>query len=302
MAQQQGFKSGFVALVGRPNAGKSTLANAVLGEKMLITSSTPQTTRHRIRAILNRDDAQLVLVDTPGLHKPYDALGEELNKSALKALDDVDVVAFVLDASKPFGKGDEWVVNNLSSANAHSLLVITKADLASADEVAHQIAAAQQAVHFDQVVVVSATEGFNVEGFVDAAIAQLPEGPLWFPEDMDTDQSLEVMISEFIREKILRSTHDEVPHAIGVQVESIDYDQKRNFYKIYAIIYVERDSQKGIIVGKGGVKIKEIGTRARKDLSRLLSADIFLDLRVKVKRDWRRDGAQIKRFGYGDGA
>lgn len=295
------FRSGFVALVGRPNAGKSTLVNAVVGSKVAITSNTPQTTRHRIRAVLNRDDAQLVLVDTPGLHKPHDALGEELNRSALKSLEDVDVVAFLVDATKPIGKGDVWVAEHVKRVKAHRILVITKADLAKQGEVDNQITRAKALGTWDDIVVVSSVKGFNVEGFIEASIAALPEGPRWFPEDMDTDQTLEVMISEFIREKVLRGTFEEVPHSIGVQVEQIDHDPKRDFWTIYAIIYVEHDSQKGIIIGKNGEKIKRIGTEARTDLIKLLGGGVHLDLNVKVKKDWRRDSAQIRRFGYGEG-
>lgn len=294
-------KSGFVALVGRPNAGKSTLLNAAVGSKLAITSNTPQTTRHRIRAVVDRDDAQLVIVDTPGLHKPHDALGEELNRSALKSLEDVDVVAFLLDATKPLGKGDVWVVEHVKKVDAHRILVVTKADLAKDGDVDNQIVRAKRLVDWDEVVVVSAVKDFNVDGFVAAAMEALPQGPRWFPRDMDTDQPLEVMIAEFIREKILRSTFDEVPHSIGVQIEQIDHDPKRDFWNIYAVIYVERDSQKGIIIGKGGEKIKRIGTTAREDLERLLGGGVHLDLNVKVKKEWRRDAAQIRRFGYGEG-
>lgn len=298
---QTGFRSGFVALVGRPNAGKSTLLNAVVGEKVAITSNTPQTTRHRIRAVLDLPDAQVVLVDTPGLHKPHDALGEELNRSALKSLEDVDAVAFLLDATKPMGKGDRWVIGQLTRSRARKILVVTKADIADAQSVTNQIARANDAARWDDVVVVSAKDGFNVEGFVAAAVSALPPGPRWFPEGMGTDQPLEVMIAEFIREKILRTTWEEVPHSIGVQIEQIDHDEKRDFYNIYAVIYVERDSQKGIVIGKGGESIKRIGTEAREDLERLLSGKVHLELNVKVKKDWRRDSAQIRRFGYGEG-
>lgn len=295
--------SGFVALVGRPNAGKSTLTNALVGQKVAITSDTPQTTRHRLRAVIDRDDAQVVLVDTPGLHKPYDALGEQLNKSALKALEDVDVVAMLIDATQPIGGGDRWVGEHVAKVKrAKRVLVITKADIASEKQVDRQMAIARGLAPFDDVVVLSAVEGFNLEGFYEAVVKYLPEGPRWFPRDMPSDQSVDVMVAEFIREKILRTTFDEVPHAVGVAVEDLVVDPKKDLTRIWAVIYVERDSQKGIIIGKGGEAIKQIGIEAREDLERLLGTKVFLDLKVKVKKDWRRDASQIRRFGYGDGA
>jgi len=294
-------KSGFAALVGRPNAGKSTLTNALVGSKVAITSDTPQTTRHRIRAVVDREDSQIVLVDTPGLHKPHDTLGEELNRSALKALEDVDVVAFLIDATKPVGGGDRWVAEHVARSRGKKILVLTKADIASAEQVEAQLSSARSLVEFDEEIVLSAVEAFNLEGFLAAVVQYLPDGPRWFPRDMPTDQTFEVMIAEFIREKILRSTFDEVPHAVGVALEQVEQDMKKDITRIWAVIYVERDSQKGIIIGRGGEMIKQIGSEARVDLERLLGTRVFLDLTVKVKKDWRRDASQIRRFGYGEG-
>ncbi|MDH4139342.1 MAG: GTPase Era [Coriobacteriia bacterium] len=296
-----GLRSGFAVLLGRPNTGKSTLLNAVIGSKVAITSDTPQTTRHRLRAVLDRSDAQVVLVDTPGLHKPIDALGEELNRSALHALSDVDVACLVVDAAQPVGRGDEWVARHLAASSARRILVLTKLDLVGPEEAELQIAKAKKLAEFDDVVGVSAATGFNVGGFVESVVGLLPEGPRYFPKDMETDQPVEVMIAEFVREKVLRLTYDEVPHAVGVVVEDFEYDEDRDLARVHAVIYVERDSQKGIIVGKGGERIKRIGTEARKDLERMLGSRVFLDLVVKVKRNWRRDAAQIRRFGYGEG-
>jgi GTPase len=300
-AAESTIRSGFVALVGRPNAGKSTLANAIVGTKIAITSDTPQTTRQRIRAVLDREDAQLVIVDTPGLHKPHDALGAELNRSALKALEDVDVVAMLVDATSQYGRGDEWVAGHVAKTRAKRVLVISKADLADEATIAEQIRAAGESVSFDDVMALSATQGLNVDTFVETVMGYLPEGPRWFPRDMPSDQSTEMMIAEFVREKILRSTRDEVPHAVGVAVDDLTYDDRRDLYSIWVIVYVERDSQKGIIIGKGGGMLKEIGTEARIDLERLLGGRVFLNLSVKVKKEWRRDASQIRRFGYGDG-
>ena len=296
-----GFKSGFVTLVGRPNAGKSTLLNALMGRKIAITSDTAQTTRHRLRAVLNTDDAQIILVDTPGIHKPHDALGEELNTSAMKALQDVDVVAMLIDASKPVGKGDEWVAAQVRACKSAKICVLTKLDLVDDDTVSAQRAAAESLAPWDAMVGLSSVSGRNLDAFVEEICAFLPEGPAWFPQDMDTDQPLEVMVAEFIREKILRTFSDEIPHAIGVQVEDMHATETGGAEYISAFVYVERESQKGIIIGHGGAAIKAIGSEARRDLEQLLGCAVYLDLRVKVKKNWRRDASQIRRFGYGEG-
>lgn len=293
--------SGFVALVGRPNAGKSTLVNALVGTKVAITSDTPQTTRHRLRAVLDRDDAQVVLVDTPGLHKPHDALGEEVNRSSVLAASDVDVIALCIDASASVGSGDRWVAARVASGRRPVVLVLTKSDVVDEATVARQLERARELVTPVAEVVLSAKTGENLETFVSTVVALLPQGPRFFPRDMTTDQPLEVMLAELVREKVLRKTHDEVPHAVGVLLDELEYDESRDFHRISATIYVERESQKGIIIGKGGEMIRAIGTEARADMERLLGTKAHLDLRVKVRRDWRRDGAQIKRFGYGEG-
>ena len=297
-----GYKSGFVTLVGRPNAGKSTLLNAIMGKKIAITSNTAQTTRHRFRAVRTTEDYQLVLVDTPGIHKPHDALGEELNTSALKALEDVDVVAMLVDSSQPVGTGDEWVAAQLKRIRTPKILVLSKTDLVDAETLDEQAARARELADWDCVITCSALENENVQAFVDAAVELLPEGPQWFPADMETDQPLEVIVAEFIREKILRSFRDEIPHAIGVQTEEMKYSKKKNLHSIRAIVYVEHESQKGMIIGKRGEAIKRIGTEAREDLEHILGTRVYLDLSVKLKKNWRRDANQIKRFGYGEGA
>ncbi len=297
-----GYKSGFATFVGRPNAGKSTLLNAIMGKKIAITSNTAQTTRHRFRAVKTTDDYQLVIVDTPGIHKPHDALGEELNTSALKALEDVDVVAMLVDASQPVGTGDEWVANQLKNLRTQKVLILSKADLVEEDALQKQRSAAEKLADWDAVVLCSSMTGDGVDEAVQTLVSSLPEGPQWFPEDMETDQPLEVIVAEFIREKILRSFRDEIPHAIGVQTEELEYVRKKDLYRIRAIVYTEHDSQKGMIIGKGGAAIKRIGTEAREDLERILGTRVFLDLSVKVRKNWRRDANQIRRFGYGEGA
>ena len=293
--------SGFVALVGRPNAGKSTLVNALVGQKVAIVSDKPQTTRHRLRAIVDTDDAQIVLVDTPGLHKPHDALGEELNRSALMSLRDVDVVAMVVDSSQPVGGGDRWVATHVAATDAKRVLVLTKADLPCRSPIEARIAEAAALLPFDDIVVLSANEGFNLDGFTSVIAALLPMGPRFFPRDMTSDQPEEVVIAELIREKVLWHTRDEVPHSVGAAVDDLRYDEGNDTTTVHATVYVERESQQGIVVGSGGSMIKRIGTEARKDLETLLGTKVYLDLAVRVKKDWRSDGAMIKRFGYGEG-
>jgi GTP-binding protein Era len=294
-------RSGFVALVGRPNSGKSTLVNALVGSKVAIVSNKPQTTRHRLRAIVDTDEAQIVLVDTPGLHKPHDALGEQLNRSALMGLSDVDVACMVIDSSQPVGGGDRWVAAHVAASSARKVLVLTKADLPSKDPMEKRMATAQALAPFDDTVVLSAKEGFNLEGFLASVVSMLPMGPRFFPREMATDQSDEVLVAELIREKVLWHTHDEVPHSVGVGIDDMVYEKKRDVTVIHATIFVERESQQGILVGHGGGMIKRIGIEARRDLEKMLLTKVFLDLVVKVKTDWRSDAAMVRRFGYGEG-
>ena len=292
------FRSGFVALVGRPNAGKSTLLNACMGEKVAITSPVAQTTRRRMRAVINTPASQLVIIDTPGLHKPKDALGSELNKSALGELADADAVAFLVDATKPVGRGDEWVANHVARAEAgYKLLVLTKADIAGPEQVAAQLEAARARCDFDDELVVSAREGFNVDAFVGLVSEHLPEGPRWFPEGMDVDATPEDLVAEFVREKLFLHLRQELPHSVGVLCESIEYADDGHA-SIEATILVERSGQKGIVLGKGGQMIKRVGIEARRDIERLLGCRVFLDLTVRVAPAWRRDEREIRRLGY----
>lgn len=292
------FRSGFVALVGRPNAGKSTLLNACMGEKVAITSPVAQTTRRRMRAVINTPASQLVIIDTPGLHKPKDALGSELNKSALGELADADAVAFLVDATKPVGRGDEWVANHVARAEAgYKLLVLTKADIAGPEQVAAQLEAARALCDFDDELVVSAREGFNVDAFVGLVSEHLPEGPRWFPEGMDVDATPEDLVAEFVREKLFLHLRQELPHSVGVLCESIEYADDGHA-SIEATILVERSGQKGIVLGKGGQMIKRVGIEARRDIERLLGCKVYLDLTVRVAPAWRRDEREIRRLGY----
>lgn len=293
----RGFRSGFVALVGRPNAGKSTLLNACLGTKVAITSNVAQTTRKRMRAVVNRPGSQLVIVDTPGLHKPKDALGKELNRAALAELSDVDVVAVLVDASAEVGRGDEWVARHVDASSAKRVLVITKADLVDQKDALQQLERARAMCRYDDAIVVSAKEGFNVEAFVEVVSRLLPEGPRWFPEGMETDASDEDLVAEFVREKVLLACRQEVPHSVGVTCDSIEWAADGHA-SIHATVMVERDSQRGIIIGHGGKMIKRIGSEARRDIERLLQAKVYLELQVEVRPDWRRDANEIRRLGY----
>ncbi len=291
------FHSGFLTLVGRPNAGKSTLLNAAVGHKLAITSNVAQTTRRQMRAVVNTDNSQLIIVDTPGLHKPKDALGKELNRATLSALEDVDVIALLIDATQEVGRGDEWVASHVRMANApHKILLITKADLVDQQTADAQAQAAAQLADFDDVLVVSAKHGFNVKGFIDLASSYLPEGPRWFPEGMDCDLEDEELVAEFVREKAFRNLRQEIPHSLAVSCEDIEW-AKDGHGSMVATILVERDGQKGIVIGKSGSMIKKIGTEARRDLERLFGVPIYLDLSVRVQPAWRRDRNEISRLG-----
>ena len=300
--QEIPFRSGFVALVGRPSVGKSTLLNACLGEKVAITSPVAQTTRRRLRGVVNTEHAQLVLVDTPGIHKPKDALGKELNRVALGELADVDAVAFLIDATKPVGRGDQWVANHVEASEAlYKLLVVTKADIATPEQVEAQLQAARALAHFDDELVLSAKEDFNVDRFIRLVAEHLPEGPQWFPDDMDIDATPEELVSEFVREKVLMHMRQEIPHSVGVVCDDISWS-KGAHASVVATVLVERESQKGMVIGKGGRMIRRIGSEARRDIERLLGAkSVYLDLSVRVQPEWRRDANEIRRLGYDAG-
>lgn len=290
------FRSGFVALVGRPNAGKSTLMNKLVGQKVAITSATPQTTRRNIRGVLTLPSSQIVFVDTPGLHKPHDLLGEQLNVSATGALCDVDIAAMLVDATKPVGKGDEWVAAQVAQSSAHKILVLSKHDVAEGAQVQQQFEAARNLAKWDAIVSLSAKTGYNTAAFIDEINQLLPEGPMWFPEDMVSDVALETMISEVVREKVLRQFRDEVPHSVGVKVDELE--ENKQLLRAEVSIFVERDSQKAMIIGAKGASVKRIGSQSREDLERMFGIKVFLGLTVKVKKNWRKDESEIRRFGY----
>ncbi len=291
-----GFKSGFMALVGRPNAGKSTLMNALVGAKVAITSKTPQTTRTQVRGVLTRPEYQVVFIDTPGFHKPHDALGEQLNASAAAALEDVDVIAMLIDATKKTGTGDQRIAQNVAASTASKILILTKADIATKDEVAHRFEEARDLASWDAIVSLSAKSGYNTEALLEEVVQLLPEGPLWFPEGMASDMSSSMLIAEVVREKVLRRFREEVPHSVGVAVDELE--ETGSLLRAQATIYVERESQKGMLIGAHGQSVKTIGKQARADLEKMLGTKIYLGLNVKVKKNWRKDEREIKRLGY----
>lgn len=292
------YKSGFIAVIGRPNVGKSTLINKVIGQKIAIMSDKPQTTRSRIQCILTQDDAQIIFLDTPGIHKPMFKLGEYMLKAAEGTLKEVDAIFFVVDATEKFGGGEKYILERLESVTAPVILVINKVDLIEREKVLPIIASYVDKRNFAATVPISAVDGTNVDTLIDEAKKFLPEGPKYYPADMVTDQPERLIIAELIREKILNVTEDEVPHSIAVDIEEIT-QRKKDMTYIRAVIYVERDSQKGILIGKGGELLKGVGKSARPEIEMLLGTKVFLDLWVKVKRGWRNSNGAIQSFGLG---
>ena len=293
------YKSGFVAVIGRPNVGKSTLINKIIGQKIAITSDKPQTTRSRIQCILTQDDAQIIFLDTPGIHKPKFKLGEYMLKAAEGTLKEVDAIFFVIDATEKFGGGERYILERLSATPKPVILVVNKVDLIEREKILPIIAEYSSRRDFAAVVPISATVGTNIDALLDEAKKFLPEGVQYYPADMVTDQPERLIIAELIREKILHATQDEVPHSIAVDLEELtERDNGTTF--IRATIYVERDSQKGILIGKRGAMLKQVGAAARPEIEMLLGAKIFLDLWVKVKRDWRNSIGALQSFGLKD--
>jgi GTP-binding protein Era len=293
-----GFRSGFVSIVGRPNVGKSTLLNAFAGRKVAITSSKPQTTRNAIRAILSGEDWQIVFVDTPGLHKPKTLLGERLNDVVRGTLREVDVIVFVMDATQPAGSGDRYVAEEILKLGTPVICAVNKMDAGGPAVVAPQLAAAETLGDWREIVPVSAKTGQNVSQLQEMIVGLLSAGPQYYPHDMATDQPRELLLGEIIREKALDLTREEVPHSIAIRVDEVVEREDKPLIEIHATVFVERESQKGIVIGKRGALLKEIGTRARKELEWLLGTKVFLRLAVRVAKDWQRDPRELQRLGY----
>jgi GTP-binding protein Era len=292
------MKSGFVSIIGRPNSGKSTLLNRLVGEKVSIVTDKPQTTRHMVRGIVTTPEGQIVFVDTPGVHKPIHRMNERMMKSVGQAINDADLVVLIVDCSVPFGRGDEFTLELVKSAKTKKFLLLNKIDLISKKNLLPTIDRYARAANFDEVIPISALTGDNVETFLKEILRYLPEGPMFYPSDQISDQQERSIASEMIREKVILLTEEELPYSTAVVIDRFEEDG--NLYRIYASIYVERDSQKGIVIGKRGDKLKEIGTTARKDLESFFNRKIFLELHVKVKKGWRDDDGTLRVLGLGE--
>jgi len=300
-------RSGFACFVGRPNVGKSTLTNALVGSKVAITSPKPQTTRHTIRGIVHRPDAQLVLVDTPGLHRPRTLLGERLNDLVRTTLGEVDVVGFCIPANEPVGAGDRYIARELALLRTPVLALVTKIDVVKRDAVGSQLLAVQQlgaeiGLDLAEIVPVSATAGLQLDLLADLLVARLPPGLQLYPDGELTDEPEQAMVAELVREAALDGVRDELPHSLAVQVEEMvpreDRPTDRPLLDVRAIVYVERSSQKAIVIGKQGARLKDVGTRARQQIEALLGTPVYLDLHVKIAKDWQRDPKQLRKLGF----
>ena len=293
------FKSGFITIIGRPNVGKSTLTNRIMGEKLSIVSCKPQTTRNNIHAVLTKEDYQLVFVDTPGIHKPRHKLGEYMVKVAQGSTSEVDLVVFMTDPQEEIGKGDEKILENLKGMKKPVFLVINKVDENPHELVAKTLQVYSEYMQFAEIVPISAKKGKNIDTLQELMVKYMPEGPKYYPEDMITDQQERFLISEIIREKALRLLSEEVPHGIAIEIIGMKQNE-RGTYHIDANILCEKDSHKGIIIGKGGQMLKKISTYARQDMEKLLGAKVNLKVWGKVKKEWRDSGFMLKELGYKD--
>jgi GTPase len=291
------FKSGFITIIGRPNVGKSTLMNHLMGEKLSIVSSRPQTTRNNIQTILTKDNYQIVFVDTPGIHKPRHKLGEYMVKSAQDTFKDVDVVLFLTNPDTEVGKGDQYILEQLKGKNVPVFLVLNKIDENTEERVANTIKNYAAYFDFTEVIPIAAIKGKNTDKLLELMVKYLPEGPKYYPEDMITDQQEKFIVAETIREKALRLLSQEVPHGIAVEIITMKKDEKE-IYNIEATLLCEKDSHKGIIIGKGGETLKKISTYARQDIEKFLGTKVYLKLWVKVKKEWRDNTSLLKELGY----
>jgi GTP-binding protein Era len=291
------LKSGFVSIIGRPNVGKSTLLNTIIGEKIAIVSNKPQTTRNILQGIYTCEEGQIIFIDTPGIHKPKHLLGEYMLTVSTRSMEEVDLVYYMTDIKKEFGAGEQFIVDQLQQIKAPIFLIINKIDLAAEDEIEAFIQEFKQRFDFAEIITLSAAQNINVELLLEKSFAYLPEGPLYYPEDDITDQPLSFIVAEIIREKALLLTRDEVPHSLAVEVEEFKKQSKRNLY-IRAVIYTERDSQKGIVIGRNGQMMKQIGELARQEIEKMVDEKVYLDLWVKVKKNWRDNEKNLGQLGY----
>ncbi|HYS44381.1 MAG TPA: GTPase Era [Geobacteraceae bacterium] len=292
------FRSGFVSIIGRPNAGKSTLLNSILGEKIVITSDKPQTTRNRIKGIHNIPGAQIVFIDTPGIHRAKSMLNKYMVEEALASIKEVDVILLLVEADAPAGSGDALILELLAGVATPVLLVINKIDLVPKEALLASIERYAQLYPFREIVPVSALSGDGVERVVESVRSYLPEGPVYFPDDILTDLPERFIVAEIIREKVFRLTRDEVPYSVAVEVETFKERPDGGLISIAAVINVERDSQKGIVIGRKGDMLKKIGMQARREIEQLLDSKVFLELFVRVRKDWSENPRLLKELGY----
>lgn len=291
------FKSGFITIIGRPNVGKSTFMNQVIGQKIAIMSDKAQTTRNKIQGVLTEKDAQIVFIDTPGIHKPKHRLGDFMVQTAENTLNEVDVVLFMIDAKEGYGRGDQYILDRLQNVKKPVFLIINKIDLIHPDDIFPLIDQYKEKCNFEEIIPISALEGNNVAHLVETLKQHMTEGPQYYPADQITDHPEQFIISEFIREKVLHLTKEEIPHSIAVVLENVEKRDSNAVY-IQAIIITERGSQKGILIGKQGSMLKNIGKNARKDIEALLGTKVYLELWVKVKKDWRNRQSNLNEYGY----
>lgn len=294
------FKSGFITIVGRPNAGKSTLVNQVLHQKIAIISDKPQTTRNKIQAVYTTNDAQMIFIDTPGIHKPKHKLGEFMNKLAINTLNQVDIILFMVNGAEELSTGNRFIMDTFKDTKRPVFLIINKIDLMKKDDLLVLMDQYQKEFSFTEIIPISALEGENIELLVNKLTEYLPEGPQYYPSDMITDHPERFIISELIREKVLYKTKEEVPHSVAVVIDQIEKREGTNVIDVMASVIVERDSQKRILIGKGGTMMKSIGTMARRDIENLLGSKVYLDLWVKVVKDWRNKRSSLVDFGYSE--
>jgi GTP-binding protein Era len=296
----KGYKSGFISIIGRPNVGKSTFLNRVIGQKIAIMSDKAQTTRNKIQGVLTVNDAQMIFIDTPGIHKPKHKLGDFMMKVAVNTLKEVDLILFMVNAEEGFGRGEEFILEKFQTVTTPIFLVINKIDQVHPDKLLPIIESYQEKYPFKEIVPISALEGNNVERLLDQIKSFLPEGPQYYPADQVTDHPERFIITELIREKALHLTREEIPHSLAVVLDKMERREGKNMIDVMATVIVERDSQKGIIIGKQGSMLKEIGKRARADIENLLGSKVYLELWVKVQKDWRNKMSQLRDYGFNE--
>lgn len=292
------FKSGFISIIGRPNAGKSTLLNALLNEKLAITSPKPQTTRDNIMGIVTTSDAQYVFIDTPGIHKPHHRLGKHLNRNAYQAISEADINFVIIDATQPFGSGDEFLLSRIANSEVPAFLIVNKIDLLSKEQLLHVLNEWQTRYQFAEIIPISALKKDNIKQLLDISKRYLQEGVQYFPDDMKSDHDAYFQISEIIREKVLYKTEEEIPHSVAVVLEYVEEDEKHLF--IQAMIVVERSSQKGILIGKQASMIRSIRMAAQKELKERYQKNVSLELYVRVEKNWRNRTGKLTQLGYGE--